>query len=253
MRFTTSDRRRFERDVYDFGRSLGLSKAHTIEELHKARMFCGEGDYDSDNSAWGDEVDDSLVTLDKLSNLVVPTSTSVELLAQTGVEVLKESVCLLKEQNASSFPNLAQGIEEENQEKQNFDLKKIATSTDTTVPKRSSVGVNRTEVVKSRKRKSIGTEAVLVDGKGHVEKKTRQQGMTRIEIQYEKATKTVRNQYLARQNAQDDNCGIFKIGGNAEGNGGNMSTVCRQSNQRSIENEEIRDASHQGFPCPMIQ
>lgn len=253
MRFTTSDRRRFERDVYDFGRSLGLSKGQTMKELYKARVFCGEGDYDSDNSAWEDEVDDSLVILDKLSNLVVSTSTNVELLMPLGVKAPRESVCILEEQNASSFPNLTQGLEEENQEKPIFDLKKIATGIENTVPKSSSVGVNWAELVKSRKRKSAGTEVVLVDEDRHVEKKTRQQVMTRIGTQYENTTQTVQYQYLRGQNPQDDNCEkaeIFQIGGNAEGN---KVTLCRQSKQSSIENEEIRDASHQGFSSPMIQ
>ena len=219
-------------------------------------MFCGEGDYDSDKSAWGDEVDDSLVILDKLSNLVVSTSTDVELLTPLGDKVARESVFLLKEQNASSFPNLTQGIEEVNQEKPNFDLKKIATGTETTVPKPSLVGVNWAELVKSKKRKSVETEEVLVDEDRHVEKKTRQQGMTRIGTQYENATQTVQHQYLTSHNAQDDNfeqAESAKIGWNAEWKSGNRSTLCRQSKQRSIENEEIRDASHQGFPSPMIQ
>lgn len=227
-----------------------------MEELRKARAFCGEGDYDSDNSAWGDEVDDSLVTLDKLSNLVVSTSTNVELLPQVGVKVPRESNYLLKERNASSLPNVTQGIEEENQEIPNFDLKKIATGTETTVPKPSLVGSNWAELVKSKKRKSIGTEAVLVNDNGHVEKKTRQQGITGIGTQYENATQTIQHQYLARENPQDENCEKaenVKIGGKAEGKSGNKSTLCRRSKQRSIENEEIRDASHQGFPSPMIQ
>lgn len=79
MRFTTSDRRKFERDVYDFGRSVGLSKRQAREELSKARAFCGERDYDSDNSAWEDEVDDSLITLGKLADIIVSTSAGVEL------------------------------------------------------------------------------------------------------------------------------------------------------------------------------
>lgn len=66
--------------MYDFGRSLGLTKRQAREELRKARTFCGEREYDSDVSAWRDEIDDSSITLSKFSDLLAPTSAPVELL-----------------------------------------------------------------------------------------------------------------------------------------------------------------------------
>ena len=57
--YTTSERRKFERDVYDFARAQDLTKAQAKSQTIKARAMCGEEDYDSDNSALGDEVDDS--------------------------------------------------------------------------------------------------------------------------------------------------------------------------------------------------
>jgi len=56
---TTSQRRAFERDVYDYARGLGLQKPEAKREVLKARGFCGEFDYDSDVSMLGDEVEDS--------------------------------------------------------------------------------------------------------------------------------------------------------------------------------------------------
>ena len=56
---TTSERRSFERDVYDYARKTGLLQKQAKSEVRKARGFCGELDYDSDDSKLGDEVDDS--------------------------------------------------------------------------------------------------------------------------------------------------------------------------------------------------
>lgn len=181
MRFTTSDRRKFERDVYDFGRSLGLSKGQARDELRKARAFCGEEDYHSDNSAWEDEVDDSLITLDKFSNLLVSASASVEPLPQAGIVAPKEPDLLLIEQNASSVPNVTQGTNEEDQE--------IATGTETTAPKASSALMTLTGIDKGRKRNLGETDLVPVNVNGHVEKKIRQDGVT--EIGNENAKQTV--------------------------------------------------------------
>lgn len=69
-RFTTSDRRTFERDVYDFARALNLSRRYAREAISKARDFC-EQSCDSDNSAWENEIDDSTDTLKRLSSVAV--------------------------------------------------------------------------------------------------------------------------------------------------------------------------------------
>ena len=57
--FTKSERRQFERDVYDYAEALGLDHAAAKKQVIKARGFCGEEDYDSDDSALYDEIDDS--------------------------------------------------------------------------------------------------------------------------------------------------------------------------------------------------
>ena len=56
---TAAVRRAFERDVYDFARSLKLSKREAMRQVIRARQFCGEVEYDSDESALGDEVSES--------------------------------------------------------------------------------------------------------------------------------------------------------------------------------------------------
>lgn len=68
---TTSERRGFERDIYDYARGLGLSTSAAHKEVLKGRAFCGEEDYNSDDTALGDEVDDSAVTMRRLSTPAV--------------------------------------------------------------------------------------------------------------------------------------------------------------------------------------
>lgn len=53
---TTAARREFERNVYDFARDLGLPKKDAKQQVIRARQFCGELEYDSENSALGAEV-----------------------------------------------------------------------------------------------------------------------------------------------------------------------------------------------------
>lgn len=65
---TTSQRRAFERDVYDYARGLGLPRPEAKGEVLKARGFCGEFDYESDVSMLGDEVNDSAQLLAGLSS-----------------------------------------------------------------------------------------------------------------------------------------------------------------------------------------
>ncbi|KAL8845984.1 MAG: hypothetical protein Q9221_008888 [Calogaya cf. arnoldii] len=58
--YTTTQRRTFERDVYDFARALGFSKARAKASMLVARTFCGEEDYDTDDTRLDDdEMDDS--------------------------------------------------------------------------------------------------------------------------------------------------------------------------------------------------
>ena len=54
-----SERRQFERNVYDFARGLGLKKNLARMHVAKARMFCGEQPYDSDTSSFEGEIDDT--------------------------------------------------------------------------------------------------------------------------------------------------------------------------------------------------
>lgn len=72
-RYATSQRRAFERHVYDYARSISLSKAQAKASIVHARSLCGEEDYDSDNSRLDDdEVDDSST---RLANLRASTHT----------------------------------------------------------------------------------------------------------------------------------------------------------------------------------
>ncbi|KAL8876565.1 MAG: hypothetical protein Q9198_005269, partial [Flavoplaca austrocitrina] len=58
--YTTTQRRAFERDVYDFARALGFSKARAKASMLGARTFCGEEAYDTDDTRLDDdEIDDS--------------------------------------------------------------------------------------------------------------------------------------------------------------------------------------------------
>lgn len=59
-KYTTSQRRTFERDIYDYGRSVGLFKAQVKASIIYARSLCGEEEYDSDDTRLDDdEIDDS--------------------------------------------------------------------------------------------------------------------------------------------------------------------------------------------------
>ncbi|KAL8662128.1 MAG: hypothetical protein Q9168_008304, partial [Polycauliona sp. 1 TL-2023] len=62
--YTTTQRRAFERDVYDFARALGFSKARAKASMLVARTFCGEEAYDTDDTRLDDEeIDDSCEVL----------------------------------------------------------------------------------------------------------------------------------------------------------------------------------------------
>ncbi|CAL8579919.1 hypothetical protein XPA_005650 [Xanthoria parietina] len=72
--YTTTQRRAFERDVYDFARALGFSKARAKHSMLVARTFCGEVEYDTDDTRLDDdEMDDSSDVLVSL-----PLSTGME-------------------------------------------------------------------------------------------------------------------------------------------------------------------------------
>lgn len=58
-KFTSSQRRAFERDVYFFAETLNLSEKVAKKELSKARKFCRENLSNSDDSAWFGEIDGS--------------------------------------------------------------------------------------------------------------------------------------------------------------------------------------------------
>ena len=70
--FTKSERRQFERNVYDFGRGLGLKKSEARKHVIKVREFWGEEQCDSEVSALGDEIDDSAIILNGLSTANSP-------------------------------------------------------------------------------------------------------------------------------------------------------------------------------------
>ena len=70
FKFSTTQRRAFERDVYDHARGLNYSKANAKKQVVTARHLCGEKDYDSDNSRLGSEIDDSEAVLVRKSGHV---------------------------------------------------------------------------------------------------------------------------------------------------------------------------------------
>ena len=66
---TKSERRQFERNVYDFARGLGLKKSEARRHVVKAREFCGEEQSDSDSTSFEGEIDDSRWILESCSSL----------------------------------------------------------------------------------------------------------------------------------------------------------------------------------------
>ena len=64
--FTTSQRRSFERNVYDYSRSLSLSTRDAKLEVKKARGICGDLAEDDNQSALDGEIDDSDKIRDQL-------------------------------------------------------------------------------------------------------------------------------------------------------------------------------------------
>lgn len=65
--FTKSERRQFERDVYDFGKALGLGHAAAKKQVVRTRALCGEEGYDSDSSALANEFEDSAAIMRTLA------------------------------------------------------------------------------------------------------------------------------------------------------------------------------------------
>ncbi|KAL8950943.1 MAG: hypothetical protein Q9222_003065 [Ikaeria aurantiellina] len=71
-KYTTSNRRAFERDVYDYARALGLSKAQGKVSVISARRLCSEEEYNTDDSRLDDdEINDSATLL-----VALPASTT---------------------------------------------------------------------------------------------------------------------------------------------------------------------------------
>ncbi|KAL8834000.1 MAG: hypothetical protein Q9170_003974 [Blastenia crenularia] len=74
-KYTTLQRRTFERDVYDYARSIDLSKAQAKAAIIYARRLCGEEDYNSDDTRLGDdEVDEPSRDLGTLPTSPNPSS-----------------------------------------------------------------------------------------------------------------------------------------------------------------------------------
>ncbi|MCJ1474603.1 hypothetical protein MMC13_003263 [Lambiella insularis] len=94
---TTTQRRTFEREIYDYARGLGLNKEQTRNEVLKARSFCGELEYDSDESKLDDEVDD-------LAKVLATTSTTFA--ASLGSGAITD---LVLREDTMSIPNNQMG------------------------------------------------------------------------------------------------------------------------------------------------
>ena len=82
--YTSSERRKFERDIYDFARAQDLTKAQANVQIIRARGMCGEEEYDSENSALGDEVDDANTVMQSLSATNTTSSTWIKDAPSTG-------------------------------------------------------------------------------------------------------------------------------------------------------------------------
>ena len=59
LSFTTSQRRAFLRDVYDYARALGMSPAQARKQVDRTRDICGKEQRSADDSSWEGEVNDS--------------------------------------------------------------------------------------------------------------------------------------------------------------------------------------------------
>ena len=175
-RFTTSHRRKFERDIYDFGRSLGLSKSKVEEELVKARSFCGEEFYDSDHSAWADEIDDSSTVLKRLSCPSKSTSPNNGVVQSAEAKDLTQSTTSNKSRNLCQLSTA--GRNDRSQEQQNTINKKQKNPGEKThisvppVAKGASI-----EVIKRKKRKSFEADMANDKIKDYPAKKRQQKGV----------------------------------------------------------------------------
>ena len=80
--FTTSQRRAFERNVYDYARAKGLSAKEAQQQVTTARRLCIQEEIGGGNSAFEDEVDDSkaiLGSLDARIGNVTPGNTDSDI------------------------------------------------------------------------------------------------------------------------------------------------------------------------------
>lgn len=73
--FTTSERRAFERDVYDYARGSGFNTVDAREQVKKARFICATEKGDEDDSALENEMDDSQAILVSVTEKIMKSAT----------------------------------------------------------------------------------------------------------------------------------------------------------------------------------
>ncbi|KAL6716151.1 hypothetical protein ACLMJK_005717 [Lecanora helva] len=104
--FRKSERRQFERDVYDYAEALGLDHAAAKKQVIKARGFCGEDKYDSDSSALQEEIDDSNDILIRLC--AVSSSNTSVLPSIEGAQSLQAATQTVKKSSPKKSPYFSQ-------------------------------------------------------------------------------------------------------------------------------------------------
>jgi len=80
---TISERRAFERNVYDYARAKGVTNQLARDEVRRARMRCGERDYDTDDTSLGLEIDDTMEILEDLARTTIHPDPGQLTLSQT--------------------------------------------------------------------------------------------------------------------------------------------------------------------------
>jgi hypothetical protein len=104
--FTTSQRRAFERDVYDEARRVGMSSIQAKAQVTIARKMCGEVHYNSDHSAMEGEQDDprqSIAKFDQANSVGVHDEAVVdEKTADQQTTQMEEDKMLAKKERAKS-------------------------------------------------------------------------------------------------------------------------------------------------------
>ena len=118
-RFTTSQRRAFLRDVYDYSRSLGLGKKEAKHQTIKAREICGEDEYNTDETSLENEIDDSnsiLISLQEGTRSIPQHSGHT----RSGT---KRTTVTTNEQPQIAPPSKEPSINHENRKRQATDIK----------------------------------------------------------------------------------------------------------------------------------